>query len=165
LNKLGIWALVIAAAFFVGILSANPVVEAAGGWKAAIEDLQSQIDAIPSDPPFDPSGLQSQIDSNDVELADHETRITELEGNSIYTKTKVVIPTGSQSEYKDTCDLGDTVITGYMTDVEGLMNDGLQTTPGHAFKLLSGQQGWIMDYLSSTQSTFEGVIVCADTSP
>ena len=33
-------------AFVVGVLTANPVVEAAGGWKAAIEDLQNQIDDI-----------------------------------------------------------------------------------------------------------------------
>jgi len=46
LNKLGIWAIAIVAAFVVVILSANPVVEAAGGWKAAIEDLQNQIDNI-----------------------------------------------------------------------------------------------------------------------
>jgi len=44
LNKLGIWAIVIVAAFVIGVLSANPVVEAAGGWKAAFDDLQNQID-------------------------------------------------------------------------------------------------------------------------
>ena len=79
----------------------------------------------------------------------------------IYTKTKILIPTGSQSEYRDTCDLGDTVINGYIKDVEALMGTGLQTTSGQAFELLSGQQGWIMDYFSSTQDTYEGVIVCA----
>ncbi len=31
MNKLGIWAIVVAGAFFVGVLSANPVVEAVGG--------------------------------------------------------------------------------------------------------------------------------------
>jgi len=46
LNKLGIWAIVVAGAFFLGILTANPVVEAVGGWKEAIEDLQAQIDTL-----------------------------------------------------------------------------------------------------------------------
>ena len=46
MNNLGIWGIVIAGAFFVGVLSANPVAEAVGGWKAAIEDLQNQIDNI-----------------------------------------------------------------------------------------------------------------------
>ena len=44
MNKLSIWGIVIAGAFFIGILTANPVVEAVGGWKAAIADLQNQID-------------------------------------------------------------------------------------------------------------------------
>jgi len=44
MNKLGIWAIAIVGAFVVGILSANPVVDAVGGWKEAIADLQNQID-------------------------------------------------------------------------------------------------------------------------
>ena len=50
MNKLGIWAIVIAGAFLIGIFSANPVVEAVGsvgGWQPIVEDLQDQIDAIP----------------------------------------------------------------------------------------------------------------------
>jgi len=46
LNKLGIWGIVIAGAFFVGVLSANPVVEAAGGWKAAVIELSGDISDI-----------------------------------------------------------------------------------------------------------------------
>ena len=34
------------AAFILGTLMANPVVEAVAGWQAAVADLQSQIDAI-----------------------------------------------------------------------------------------------------------------------
>jgi len=37
MNKLGIWAIAIAGAFLIGILSANPVVEAVGGWQGALE--------------------------------------------------------------------------------------------------------------------------------
>lgn len=41
---------------------------------------------------FDPSGLQSQIDSNDIELADHETRISVLESSGSTTKMIVIEP-------------------------------------------------------------------------
>ena len=44
MNKLGIWVIAIAGAFLIGVLSANPVIEAAEGWKAAVADLQNQID-------------------------------------------------------------------------------------------------------------------------
>jgi len=47
MNKLGIWAIAIATAFVIGILSANPVAEAVGGWKEAVADLQDQINSIP----------------------------------------------------------------------------------------------------------------------
>ncbi len=46
MDKLGIWAIAIATAFVIGVLSANPVVEAAAGWKAAFDDLQQQINEI-----------------------------------------------------------------------------------------------------------------------
>jgi len=50
LNKLGIWAIAIVAAFVVGVLSANPVVEAAGGWKAAIESLVERVTDLENKP-------------------------------------------------------------------------------------------------------------------
>ena len=37
MNKLGIWGITIAAAFVIGVLSANPVVEGKGGWQGALE--------------------------------------------------------------------------------------------------------------------------------
>jgi len=43
MNKLGIWAIAIAGAFLIGVLSANPIVEAQSGWKAAVAELQEQI--------------------------------------------------------------------------------------------------------------------------
>ncbi len=48
MNKLGIWGIVIAAAFVVGVLSANPVVEAVGGWKAAIAGHETRITDLES---------------------------------------------------------------------------------------------------------------------
>ena len=64
MNKLGIWVIAIAAAFVVGVLSANPVVEGASGWKQAFDDLLAQII------------------SNDVDIADNKARITDLENQS-----------------------------------------------------------------------------------
>jgi len=46
MNKLGIWGIAIAGAFVVGILTANPVVEAVGGWKAAIAGHEARIAVI-----------------------------------------------------------------------------------------------------------------------
>jgi len=59
MNKLGIWAIAIATAFVIGVLSANPVVEAVGGWKVAI--------------------------------ADHETRITDLENQELPINTRYLV--------------------------------------------------------------------------
>jgi len=46
MNKLGIWVIAIVAAFVIGILSANPVVEAVEGWKAAVIELSGDISDI-----------------------------------------------------------------------------------------------------------------------
>ena len=42
MNKLGIWAIAIAGTFLIGILSANPIVEAQGGWKLAIDVITAE---------------------------------------------------------------------------------------------------------------------------
>ena len=83
----------------------------------------------------------------------------------IYTKTKILIPTGSQSEFRGECDFGDTIINGYIKDVAALMSGGVQTVSGHVFEFPDGRQVWIMDYFSATQDTFEGVVVCAKVVP
>jgi len=47
MNKLGIWAIAIAGAFVIGVLSANPVVEAAqSGWQAANTELKQDIESL-----------------------------------------------------------------------------------------------------------------------
>jgi len=46
MNKLGIWAIAIAGAFVIGVLSANPVVEAVGGWQAAIAGHETRISEL-----------------------------------------------------------------------------------------------------------------------
>ncbi len=45
MNKLGIWGIAIVAAFVVGLLSANPVVEAVGGWQLAISEHENDSNA------------------------------------------------------------------------------------------------------------------------
>jgi len=65
LNKLGIWVIVIAAAFFVGILSANPVVEAVGGWQGAFDGLDVRITGLENTPT---PKIQKQIESHQVDM-------------------------------------------------------------------------------------------------
>ena len=50
MNKLGIWAIVIAGAFLIGIVSANPVVEAVGGWQLAFDGLDARITGLENQP-------------------------------------------------------------------------------------------------------------------
>ena len=50
MNKLGIWAIAIAGAFVIGVLSANPVVEAVGGWQPAVDGLDARITALENQP-------------------------------------------------------------------------------------------------------------------
>jgi len=64
-------------AFVIGVISANPVVDAAGGWQVAFDDLLAQIT------------------SNDVDIEDHENRVTSLENSQ--TKPVQVLQLNSQS--------------------------------------------------------------------
>jgi len=50
MKKLGIWAIAIAGAFVIGVFSANPVVDAAGGWKAAIAGHETRITDLENQP-------------------------------------------------------------------------------------------------------------------
>jgi len=73
MQKLGIWAIAIAGAFVIGVLSANPVVEAVGGWKEAVDDLQNQIDNLePSEQIYEVTAVSiipaGEIIGNEVQL-------------------------------------------------------------------------------------------------
>jgi len=50
MQKLGIWAIAIAGAFLIGVVSANPVVEAVGGWQLALglheADILTHVDLV-----------------------------------------------------------------------------------------------------------------------
>jgi len=49
MQKLGIWAIAIAGAFLIGVVSANPVSEAVGGWQPAVDGLDARITALEGD--------------------------------------------------------------------------------------------------------------------
>jgi len=87
------------AGFVIGIISANPVVEAAGGWKAAFDDLQSQIT------------------SNDADIADLETATTV----ELYKVSSTLLPPPQEVELN--CDAGDTVVSGYVIFPDGVTAD------------------------------------------
>jgi len=46
MQKLGIWIIAIAGAFLIGVVSANPVTEAVGGWQGAFDGLDTRITAL-----------------------------------------------------------------------------------------------------------------------
>lgn len=55
------WGLVIAGAFVIGVLSANPVVEAVGGWQLAFVGLDTRLTALENPPPIQREIVYSQI--------------------------------------------------------------------------------------------------------
>ena len=71
----------IAGAFVVGIFSVNPVSEAVGGWQAAFDDLQSQIDATTSTNVirFD-AGNNQEVNINPLFFIDGDTEGSPLNG-------------------------------------------------------------------------------------
>jgi len=135
MNKLGIWAIAIAGAFLIGIVSANPVVEAVGGWQLAFDGLdarvtQNEIDIAnipPPTPPFDDTAILAQ-------LADHETRITTLENTAITTiKTfsgsqLFTVPAGNQIIAQVFCSAGQPVVVDSWYTIPNVASQALIIT-------------------------------------
>jgi len=91
MNKLGIWAIAIAGAFVIGILSANPVVDAVGGWQAAIAGQEvrlSELEEIVFNLPITIAS-KAAVDVN--VFWGLETSI----GNDFFSVTPVIIPSGT----------------------------------------------------------------------
>jgi len=65
-------------AFIAGAITANPVVEAVGGWQLAIADLQSQIDEIPGTQVYEISAVSIILQGED---RGNEVRLQCLEGD------------------------------------------------------------------------------------
>jgi len=89
MNKLGIWLIAIATAFVIGVLSANPVVDAVGGWKGAFDGLDTRITAL-------------------------ETATTVELYTVSFTKD-----TSPPQSVELNCNSGDTVVSGYVIFPEG----------------------------------------------
>jgi len=83
MNKTILLGIAISAAFVVGVLSANPVVEAVGGWKTAVADLQAQINGIPTTSTsvirFD-AGNNQEVNINPLFFIDGDTEGSPLNG-------------------------------------------------------------------------------------
>ena len=95
MKKLGIWAIAIAAAFIIGVFSANPVVDAAkAGWQPVVADHEERI-----------TDLENQ--SEEAELYTVTEFHDVLDGTTL-TKTLF-------------CNEGDSVINGYFQAPEGPM--------------------------------------------
>jgi len=161
-NAMGSRALIIViavvAGFVIGIISVNPVVEAASGWKAAFDDLLAQIT------------------SNDSDIEDHETRISNLEADSQtyvvsdFVITNCSVPGCSQS-FSVNCDANDIAIAG---DPNGVY----ETTSGQTYTVSNNGPTttntsndswfWLFDYSGAPAGEREGVrfhATCLKTTP
>jgi len=86
MNKLGILGIVIVGTFVFGVLSANPVVEAAAGWQLAVSDLLDQIT------------------SNDNDITNHENRLIALEKPTpLFIETSKVLQPGEIDVVNSVC--------------------------------------------------------------
>ena len=56
-------------AFIIGTLTSEPIVEAASGWKEAIENLQAQIDAIPETQVYEISDTAVMLEGETISTA------------------------------------------------------------------------------------------------
>jgi len=70
MNKLGIWAIAVAGAFLIGVLSANPVAEAVGGWQQAFINHEAD-------------GTAHGIDSLSIGFGSEVTDATSIQDNGI----------------------------------------------------------------------------------
>jgi len=86
MNKLGICAIAIVGAFVIGILSANPVVDAAGGWKEALvlheEDSSAHHD-VPEAQVYEVSGVSVIPGSNNPAERGNEVQLRCLDGDRL----------------------------------------------------------------------------------
>jgi len=88
MQKLGIWALAIAGAFVVGILSANPVSEAVGGWQPAVDGLDARISALEGDASVYEVTAVSIIPAG--ELIGNEVQLQCLDGDIFPSLNRIV---------------------------------------------------------------------------
>jgi len=83
---LGIWGIAIASAFVIGVLSANPVVEAVGGWKFALDEHQSDDNAhhdVPEAQVYEVSGVSVIPAGGTSDESGPEVQLRCLEGDRL----------------------------------------------------------------------------------
>ncbi len=136
MNKLGIWVIAIATAFVIGVLSANPVVEAVGGWQPAVEGLDTRV-----------------------------TTLENQQSTELYTKTQsfAVVGEGRQLVTQN-CNTGDTVINGYLVG-QGFSPRVIIDTNQFASQH-NDPNGWVVEFATTLnpEDPFDFVIVCAEGS-
>ena len=85
MNK-GIWAIAIASAFVIGVLSANPVADAMAGWKFALDEHQSDDSAhheIPEAQVYEVSGVSIIPAGGTNDESGSEVQLRCLEGDRL----------------------------------------------------------------------------------
>jgi len=139
MNKLGIWAIAIAGAFVIGVLSANPVVEAVGGWQPAVAGLDVRV-----------------------------TTLENQQSAELYTKTQNLVLADSSVKQIVTqkCDdADDTIVNGYL---KHFSSDTVPKIDVNQFTSSSfnvdGTDGWIIEWFPNApdDEAFDFVIVCAE---
>jgi len=156
MRKQVILGIAIATAFVIGVLSANPVVEAANGWKAAVDDLQDQIDEIELSPgPQGPPG-------NDGEDG------TQIFGTYIVQggqKFLDVDPTGQGSDSSIIfCEDGDILLSGGYSSLENVrLTENLPHPDTHL-------GAWVVtanafDIIGGPTNAYAAYALCLDITP
>ena len=112
MNKLGIWAIAIAGAFVIGILSANPVVEAVGGWQGAFVGLDTRLTALEN-----PPSIQREIVYSQIMIVD--PIITGQVGNLMHTIPDNAVITNMECPIFDADATGFARCTLYKKDAQG----------------------------------------------
>ena len=124
-NRALILVVAIVASFVIGIISANPVVDAVGGWKAAFDDLQLQINNIPAGPPG-ADGADGATGPAGADGATGPQGPTGPAGADTYVKTlSLFVPTGAGLErtLEPTCNTGDVATGGgYSADSPSVLS-------------------------------------------
>jgi len=137
MNRTILLGIAIASAFIIGTLTANPVVEAVGGWKEAL-------------------GLHEGDSS-----AHHESS----SGTELYTKTQSFEVMGEGRQLVTlNCNTGDTVINGYLVGQAfspRVIIDTNQFASQH-----NDPNGWVVEFATTLnpEDPFDFVIVCAEGS-
>ena len=182
-NRALILVVAIVASFVIGIISANPVVDAVGGWKAAFDDLQLQINNIPAGPAgadgaTGPAGADGATGPAGADGAtgpagaDGATGPQGPTGADTYVKTlSLFVPTGAGLErtLEPTCNTGDVATGGgYSADSPSVLSyihfrpnpDTQDSIPTSWITSVKRNPGF-----DNNPITFRAYVICNDLTP